>query len=139
MDILTGQRAIHDTRVAVLWDDQYFYVSYGSKSRLFTPSSGKHNDLIYNDNDVEFFIAGPYAYYEFEINAFNTAYEAFFVWKDTFKSRRLSQLAGVRPLQARSVQRRRVYQPSPRRPAWKFQTRVARRKDRGACGRHDQQ
>ena len=48
--------------------------------------------LIYNDNDVECFIAGPDAYYEFEINAFNTGYEVFFVWEDTFEKSGLSKL-----------------------------------------------
>src|SRR2546423_333378 len=43
-----------------------------------------HNDPIYYDNDVEFFIAGRDAYYEFEINAFNTCYEVFFIWDDAY-------------------------------------------------------
>ena len=44
-----------------------------------------HNDPIYYDNDVEFFIAGRDAYYEFEINAFNTCYEVFFIWDDAYE------------------------------------------------------
>jgi hypothetical protein len=40
------------------------------------------DSLIYNDNDVEVFIAGRDAYYEFEINALGTLYEVFFVWED---------------------------------------------------------
>ena len=44
-----------------------------------------HNDPIYYDNDVEFFIAGRDAYYEFEINAFNTSYEVFFIWNDAYE------------------------------------------------------
>src|SRR4029453_19129497 len=42
--------------------------------------------LIYEDNDVELFIAGRDAYYEFEINAFGTIYEVFFIWEREFES-----------------------------------------------------
>jgi hypothetical protein len=35
---------------------------------------------IYQNNDVELFIAGRDAYYEFEINALGTIYEVIFVW-----------------------------------------------------------
>src|SRR5207253_1314384 len=38
------------------------------------------------DNDVEMFIAGKGCYYEFEINGFNTTYEAFFIWNDSYES-----------------------------------------------------
>ncbi|MCI0747669.1 MAG: carbohydrate-binding family 9-like protein, partial [Verrucomicrobia subdivision 3 bacterium] len=43
------------------------------------------NDPIYYDNDVEVFIAGRDAYYEFEVNAFNTVYEVFFIWNDAYE------------------------------------------------------
>ncbi len=91
-DIITGQRVIHDTRAAVLWDDDYLYVSYRIEEPFVHAKLTNHNDFIYQDNDVECFIAGPDAYYEFEINAFNTCYEAFFVWKDTFAKSGLSHL-----------------------------------------------
>lgn len=77
VDILSGQPVIHDTRAAVLWDDQYLYVSYRVEEPLVHARFTNHNDFIYYDNDVELFIAGPDAYYEFEINAFNTCYEVF--------------------------------------------------------------
>lgn len=83
VDILTGQPVIHDTRAAVLWDDDYLYVSYRVEEPFVHARFTNHNDFIYQDNDVELFIAGPDAYYEFEINAFNTCYEVFFAWNDT--------------------------------------------------------
>ena len=91
VDILTGGRVIHDTRAAVVWDDQYLYVSYRVEEPFVRAKFTNHNDFIYNDNDVECFIAGPDAYYEFEINAFNTCYEAFFVWEDTYERSGLSK------------------------------------------------
>jgi hypothetical protein len=42
----------------------------------------ERDSRIYEDNDVEVFIAGENAYYEFEINALNTIYEVFWIWKD---------------------------------------------------------
>lgn len=84
VDILNGQPVIHDTRAAVLWDNQYLYVSYRVEEPFVHARFTNHNDFIYQDNDVELFIAGPDAYYEFEINAFNTCYEVFFAWDDTF-------------------------------------------------------
>ena len=85
-DILTGGRALHDTRACVLWDDQNLYVAYRIEEPFVRAKFTNHNDLIWQDNDVEFFIAGRDAYYEFEINAFNTAYEVFFIWEDAYES-----------------------------------------------------
>lgn len=85
-DILTGAPVIHDTRAAVLWDDDYLYVAYRVEEPLVHAKFTKHNDPIWQDNDVEFFIAGPDAYYEFEINGHNTAYEVYFAWTNTLQS-----------------------------------------------------
>ncbi|MHC1766213.1 MAG: transglutaminase domain-containing protein [Verrucomicrobiia bacterium] len=91
VDILTGGPVIHDTRAAVVWDDQYLYVSYRVEEPFVQAKFTNHNDPIYYDNDVECFIAGQDAYYEFEINAFNTCYEVFFAWQDTYESSGLSK------------------------------------------------
>jgi len=85
-DILTGGPVIHDTRAAVLWDNDYLYVAYRVQEPFVHSKFTNHNDLIWQDNDVELFIAGPDAYYEFEVNAFNTCYEVFFAWTNTFTS-----------------------------------------------------
>jgi len=85
-DILTGAPAIHDTRAAVLWDDDYVYVAYRVEDPFVHAKFTNHNDQIWQDNDVECFIAGPDAYYEFEINAFATCYEVYFAWTNTLKS-----------------------------------------------------
>ena len=36
----------------------------------------ERDSFIWNDNDVELFVAGDDCYYELEINAFGTVYEA---------------------------------------------------------------
>lgn len=85
VDILSGARPIHSTRAMVLWDDQNLYVAYRIQEPLVHAKFTNHNDTIYYDNDVECFIAGRDAYYEFEINAFNTCYEVFFIWEDAYE------------------------------------------------------
>ena len=86
VDMLSGGRTIHDTRACVLWDDDNLYVAYRIEEPLLHAKYTNHNDPIYYDNDVEFFIAGRDAYYEFEINGFNTSYEAFFIWNEAYET-----------------------------------------------------
>jgi len=85
VDILTGDRTIHDTRAAILWDDENLYVAYWVEEPFLHAKYTNHNDPIYYDNDVELFVAGRDAYYEFEINGFNTCYEVFFIWDEAYE------------------------------------------------------
>ena len=85
-DILTGERVIHDTRAAVIWDDENLYVAYWVEEPLVAARFTTNNSPIYYDNDIELFIAGRDAYYEFEINAFNTTYEVFFIWAEAYET-----------------------------------------------------
>lgn len=86
VDIITGQPALHDTRAMVVWDDRNLYVAYRVSEPNVQAKYTQHDDPIYYDNDVEFFLAGPDAYYEFELNAYNTSYEVFFIWADAYES-----------------------------------------------------
>jgi hypothetical protein len=85
VDIITGDKTQHDTHAMVLWDDDHLYVAYRAEEPKLRAKYTKHNDPIYYDNDVEFFIAGRDAYYEFEINGYNTVYEVAFVWNDAYE------------------------------------------------------
>ena len=85
IDILTGEPTLHDTRAAVLWDDKNLYISFRIEEPRLHAKFTNRNDPIYYDNDVEVFIAGRDAYYEFEINGFNTAYEVFFIWNEGYE------------------------------------------------------
>lgn len=85
VDILTGGRTIHGTHAAVVWDDANLYIAFRVEEPFIHAKYTNRNDPIYYDNDVEVFIAGRDAYYEFEINAFNTTYEVFFIWKDSYE------------------------------------------------------
>mgnify|MGYP003350167957 CR=1 FL=1 len=62
VDILTGAPALHSTRAMVVWDDTHLYVAYRVEEPLVHAKFTAHNDPIYYDNDVEFFIAGKDAY-----------------------------------------------------------------------------
>lgn len=86
VDIVTGQPAWFDTRVAILWDDTYLYFGFTAEETDVWATLTTHDSKIYEvDNDVEVFIAGQDAYYELEINPLNTTYEVFWIWKDIFK------------------------------------------------------
>jgi hypothetical protein len=91
-DILTGGPTIHDTRACVTWDDKNLYVAYRVEEPFVHARFTNRNAHIYQDNDVEFFIAGRDSYYEFEINAFNTTYEVFFIWEEGYESGGFSKL-----------------------------------------------
>jgi len=84
VDCLTGERAMYDTRVAVLWDDENLYVGYWVEEPNVRATLTQRDAPIYENNDVELFIAGKDAYYEFEINSFGTIYEVFFIWQEAY-------------------------------------------------------
>lgn len=85
VDLVHGTPAIHDTQAAVLWDDTYLYVGFWVEEPLVRATLTERDSLVYNDNDVEVFIACRDAYYEFEINALGTVYEVFFIWDDAYE------------------------------------------------------
>jgi hypothetical protein len=82
VDIVTGEPAWFDTRVALVWDDEYLYFGFWAEETDVWGTLTARDSKIYEENDLEVFIAGRDAYYEFEINALNTVYEAFWIWKD---------------------------------------------------------
>jgi hypothetical protein len=85
VDIVTGEPAWYDTRCALLWDDINLYVGVWAEEPDVSAYLTERDSKIYEDNDVEVFIAGKDAYYEFEINALNTIYEVFWIWKDALR------------------------------------------------------
>lgn len=84
-DLIYGTETRYDTRAAVLWDDEYLYVAYWIEEPKLQASLTERDAPIYQDNDVELFIAGRDAYYEFEINTFGTIYEVFFIWEEAYE------------------------------------------------------
>ena len=82
VDMVSGEPAIYDTRVACQWDETHFYVGYWAEEPYVTATLTERDSFIWIDNYLEFFVGGDDCYYELEINALGTVYEAFFVWQD---------------------------------------------------------
>ena len=85
VDMVSGEPALYDTRVACQWDDERFYVAYWVEEPQVKATLTARDSFIWNDNDVEIFVAGDDCYYELEINAFGTVYEDFFVWQEAMR------------------------------------------------------
>jgi hypothetical protein len=85
VDLISGEQVVHDTGAAIVWDNENLYVGFFVTEPNVRAKYTDRDDPIYYDNDVELFIAGDNAYYEFEINPFGTIYEAFFVWDDAIE------------------------------------------------------
>ncbi|MDR0670028.1 MAG: carbohydrate-binding family 9-like protein [Treponema sp.] len=85
VDLVTGGPALFGTRAAALWDEKALYVAYWIDEPEVKASLTERDSLIWYDNDVELFFDGEDCYYEFEINAFNTVYEVFFIYHDALK------------------------------------------------------
>ena len=92
VDLVSGRRTLHDTRAAALWDDENLYVGFWVEEPYVEATLTERDSLVWTNNDVEVFIAGKNAYYEFEVNALNTIYEAFFIWEDAYERDGFSKL-----------------------------------------------
>ncbi|MCB0633117.1 MAG: carbohydrate-binding family 9-like protein [Saprospiraceae bacterium] len=116
-DLISGAATIHDTRAAVMWDDENLYVAYWVEEPDLQASITERDGLIYQNNDVELFIAGKDVYYEFEINAYGTIYEVLFVWEEAYEKGGFHNLPGL----SYDAPGRRIfngvgYRPHPRGP-----------------------
>ncbi|MGM0506292.1 MAG: carbohydrate-binding family 9-like protein, partial [Bacteroidota bacterium] len=85
IDLISGEDPIHDTHVKLLWDDDALYVGFLIEQPVINGTLTERNDPLYNENNAEIFIAGEDSYYEFEINALGTIYEAFFIWEEAYE------------------------------------------------------
>jgi hypothetical protein len=95
VDLISGRAPIHDTHAAVLWDDVNLYVGFWVEEPFVSAFLTERDDLIYTDNDVEVFIAGKDSYYEFEINAYGTVYEVFYIWEEAYERGNFQRFPGL--------------------------------------------
>jgi hypothetical protein len=96
VDLISGRPTVHDTRAAVLWDDDWLYVGFWVEEPFVEAKLTERDATIWSENDVEVFVAGQDAYYELELNALGTIYEALFVWEDAYEAKgydRMPELA----------------------------------------------
>jgi hypothetical protein len=85
VDMVTGDPAFFDTRAAALWDDENLYIGFWVEEPFVEAHLTERDSIIFMENDVEVFIDGGDCYYEFEINALNTIYEVFYIWRDAYQ------------------------------------------------------
>lgn len=85
VDLISGRPTIHDTRAAVLWDDVNLYVGFWVEEPFVEATLTERDSLVWSENDIELFVAGKDAYYEFELNPLGTIYEALFVWEEGYE------------------------------------------------------
>jgi len=85
VDLVDGTPATVDTRMAAVWDDEAFYLAYWIEEPDVRARLTERDSFIWTENDAELFIAGPDAYYEFQINALGTIYEVFYVWQEAYR------------------------------------------------------
>ena len=71
VDMVSGEPALYDTRVASRWDAERFYVAYWIEEPQVKATLRERDSFIWNDDDVELFVAGDDCYYELEINPAN--------------------------------------------------------------------
>jgi len=84
VDLVSGKPTLHDTRIKILWDDQYLYVGYEIEEPNVQAKFLKRDAPIWQDNDIELFIAFDHTYYELEVNAHGTLYEGLFIWQNDY-------------------------------------------------------
>lgn len=84
VDMTTGEAGMYNTQTALLWNDTYLYIAFVAEEPFVEAKLTQRDSIIFLENDLEVFIDGEDCYYELEINAANTLYEVFFIWKDAY-------------------------------------------------------
>ena len=84
VDMVTGQPGIYNTQTAIVWNDTHLYIAFLAEEPFVEATQTERDSIVFLENDLEIFIDGGDCYYELEINAANTIYEVFFIWKDAY-------------------------------------------------------
>lgn len=117
VDMVTGRPVVHDTQAAVRWDDTFLYVGFWVEEPFVEGHYTNRDAAIYRENDIEVFIAGKDAYYEFEMNSLGTIYEIFFIWESAFAQGGYEQDPGLSLTNPRTARFHGLrFSPHPRGP-----------------------
>lgn len=84
VDMVTGEPGMYNTQTALLWNDTHLYIAFTAEEPFVEATLTERDSIIFLENDLEVFIDGKDCYYELEVNAANTVYEVFFIWKDAY-------------------------------------------------------
>ncbi len=82
--MLTGDPVMYHTKTAILWNNTHLYIAFEVEEPFVEAKLTERDSIIFLENDLEVFIDGGDCYYELEVNAANTIYEVFFIWKVIF-------------------------------------------------------
>ena len=85
VDMVSGTPGMYHTQAAILWSDTHLYIAFEAEEPFVEAHLKKRDSIVFLENDLEVFIDGGDCYYELEVNAANTIYEVFFIWKDAYK------------------------------------------------------
>lgn len=75
---LTRPHPLQDTRVKMLWNENYLYVFARLEEKDIWATLAQRDTIIFQENDFEVFIdpdGDTHLYYEFEMNALNTVWD----------------------------------------------------------------
>lgn len=84
-DMVTGAPGMYHTAAAILWNDTHLYIAFRAEEPFVQARLTERDSIVFLENDLEVFIDGGDCYYELEVNAANTVYEVFFIWKDAYQ------------------------------------------------------
>jgi hypothetical protein len=85
VDMVTGKPGMYNTEASVLWSKEFLYIGFWIEEPFVSATQTERDSIVFLENDIEVFIDGGNCYYELEINALNTVYEVFFIWRDAYK------------------------------------------------------
>ncbi|MCX6225785.1 MAG: carbohydrate-binding family 9-like protein [Bacteroidia bacterium] len=84
VDMVTGDPGMYNTQTAILWNETHLYIAVRAEEPFVDAKQTERDSIVFLENDLEVFIDGGDCYYELEVNAANTVYEVFFIWKDAY-------------------------------------------------------
>jgi hypothetical protein len=90
VDMVNGTPFLYDTSVACVATTDGLRIGFRVEDPFPTAHLTERDSLVFQENDVEFFLDFGHGYYEFELNAAGTIYEVLHVWRDTFAETRFA-------------------------------------------------
>ena len=84
VDMVSAAAGMYNTQAAILWNDEHLYIAFIAEEPFVEATQTERDSIVFLENDLEVFIDGGDCYYELEVNAANTVYEVFFIWKDAY-------------------------------------------------------
>ncbi len=85
VDMVSGQLGMYNTQAAILWNETHLYIAFKVEEPFVEARLTERDSILFLENVLEVLIDGGDCYYELQVNAANTIYEVFFIWKDAYQ------------------------------------------------------